>query len=67
MIECFANNKTLFFLSLFLSLSVLKKTVSSWARDQTHATAATQAASLTMLDPQPTAPQENSKTLLFNL
>lgn len=39
----------------------------SWARDQTHATAQTQAAAVTTPDPESTAPQENSRLFLFVL
>ena len=39
---------------------------SSWARDRTHTTAVTQAAAVTMPDPWPTAPQENSLECYFS-
>ena len=40
---------------------------SSWARNQTHATAVTQVTAETMLETLPTEPQGNSTTEIFNL
>ena len=38
---------------------------SSWARDQTYAIAVTRVTALTMPDPQPTEPPENSMFITF--
>ena len=40
---------------------------SAWARDRTGATAATQAAAVTTLKPQPTVPQKNFDENIFTV
>lgn len=50
---------------LFIYLAALEPCGISWARDQTRAAVGTQATAVTMLDPQPAAPQENSYYNLF--
>lgn len=52
-----------FFLFFFLAMPALYR--SSQAREGTYATAVTQAAVVTMLDPEPRAPQGNSRAGFF--
>lgn len=53
----------LFFSFFFFLLAMMVAQGSSWARDLTHATAVTCVVALTVPDPYPAAPQENSTKL----
>ena len=52
-------------LILFTLLAALMVCISSWARDQTHAIAVTQATAVTMPDPLTTRPPVNVKNLIL--